>query len=251
MDTDSNYIIKNQRIIMDNLSSLFKAKCILTANFGEHNQSFLTAILEIDSKNNKILIDCAPNEALNNQILSSSKTIFRTQLDGIKVSFSGKGLKKGQKGVAKYFEMPIPDAMFWMQRRQFYRVKIPLSHSGSYCEITIHHNAGENPMQPTTETIPFKIIDLSITGFALLNPNPDCAHLFHDDKTFTDCKLHLNDGQTDSIAFVIKSVCNIRVNTLLNEQRIGCRFTELTPVFESSIQRYMQFIERQQKNISN
>jgi c-di-GMP-binding flagellar brake protein YcgR len=69
-------------------------------------------------------------------------------------------------------------------------------------------------------------------------------------KEFNGCKFHLNDGNQDTISFIIKEVTESKLTaTNKQEQRIGCLFTNLTPQFESSIQRYMQFIERQKRKM--
>ena len=247
MEKDSDYLVRNPKLITEYLTSIYKNKCILTAHFGEHNASFLTAILELDAKNMTMKIDAAPSEILNKQLLNAVKVLFRTQIDGIKVSFRGKGIKRSLSDGHPAFEMPLPSSIFWMQRRQFFRVKVPMFHSGSYCEITTCRDDEDLP--DGNKKALFRIVDLSVSGFAFMNSDPNYAALFTSDMSFTSCKLHLNDGPDSSVSFVIKSVAEMKVGPTATEQRVGCLFTDISPVFESNIQRYMQTIERQQKNI--
>jgi flagellar brake protein len=250
MQKESDYLVSNQKLIVEHLTDLFKHKCIITAYFGENNTSFLTAILELDAKNNRLIIDCAPTELLNRQLLNSAKVLFRSQIEGIKVSFSGKNIKKIKSGDSPAFEMPIPSAIFWMQRRQFYRVKIPLAHIGTHCKITFNLDQNESTAElPLFKTGTFRLADLSINGFALLNPEPEFSEFFETGKAFGDCLLCLHEGPQSNISFTIQSVIVIRVSTTATQQRIGCKLTGLSTTFESGIQRYMQDIERQIKNI--
>jgi flagellar brake protein len=247
MENENDYLVRNQKVIAEHLTDIYKSKCILSAYFGENNTSFLTAILELDLKNNILKIDSAPSDLLNRLLLNSPKVLFRTQIDGIKVSFSGKNIKKSKHGDHPVFEMPIPSAIFWMQRRQFYRVKVPLAHSGTLCEVTFTDD--EDTDTPIITKCKFRLADISIKGMALLNPNPELNDRFEFDKTFTNCKLFLHEGVFNEVGFVIKYISESKVTAHSNQQRIGCRFTEISNSFETYIQRYMQDIEIQLKNI--
>jgi flagellar brake protein len=248
MQKESDYLVRSAKLVFGHLSDLIKKKCIISAHFGEHNQSFLTTIIDLDQKANLITLDVAPTELLNKQLLGSAKVLFRTEYEGIKVSFRGKDIKKSQSDGHPVFAMPIPDAIFWMQRRQYYRVKVPLSHKNSTCEINlaIENEAGETESQ----TKAFNLSDISLSGFSLLNPDTKIADFLLPDTVIDECALFLNDGSRATVGLVVKSVTNVRANATTYQHRVGCKFTHIPQVFENSIQRYMQEIELQQKNLS-
>jgi len=243
MATESDYLVKNPKMVFNHFKELIAKKCLISAHFGDRNRSFLTTIIDLDPKKKIIDLDCAPSEKLDEQLLSSPKVLFRTEIDGIKVSFSGKNIKKIKSGGDWVLSMPIPDAIFWMQRRQFYRVKIPLSHTQSHCRLTLVN-------EDKTETETFRLYDLSITGFSFLNSDPKWSEQFQPDSQFIDGILHLNNGNQASVSFVIKNNVEIRASTLGAQDKIGCLLLPLPPSFETSIQRYMQEIELQNKIIS-
>ncbi|MCQ8116349.1 flagellar brake protein [Methylomonas rosea] len=248
MEKESDYLVRSAKLIFSHLSDLIKKKCIISAHFGEHNQSFLTTIIDLDQKANLITLDVAPTELLNKQLLGSAKVLFRTEYEGIKVSFRGKAIKKSQSDGHPVFAMPIPDAIFWMQRRQYYRVKVPLSHKNSTCELnlTLENEAGEMD----TQTKVFGMADISLSGFSFLNADTKIADFLVPDTVIDECALYLHDGSRAHVGFVIKSVTNVRANATTYQHRIGCKFTHMPQVFENNIQRYMQEIELQQKNLS-
>ena len=244
MATESDYIVKNAKMVFSHFNELVNKKCLISAHFGDRNTSFLTTIIELDEKNKLLHLDCGPSETVNNQLLASGKVLFRTETNGIKVSFSGKNITKGKVAGEEVLSMPIPDSIFWMQRRQYYRVKIPFSHSSSYCNITF-----KSAEEETVETVKFQLFDLSITGFAFLNPDPKWAEHLHPDTVIVDCDLVLNNGNHATIAFSIKNNVKVRNGTITMQDKIGCLFESLPANFETSIQRYMQEIELQQKNV--
>lgn len=248
MEKESDYLVRNPRLIAEHLTDIVKKKCIISAQFDENKASFLTAIVELDLKNNILKLDCGPTELLTNQLLNSATVLFRTELNGIKISFGGKGIKKSKSNDHTVLEMPLPSTLFWMQRRQFYRVKIPLSHVGSFCEITFRTEHTDGSVE--TQSARLRLSDISICGFSLLNPDTALNSHFETNKTVTHCTLYLHEAAHSNTGFIIKYVTNTKANSTTTQQRIGCVFTGLTPAFESSILRYMQNIERQTKNIA-
>lgn len=248
MDKESDYLVRSAKLVFGHLSDLVKKKCIISAHFGDHNQSFLTTIVDLDQKANVITLDVAPTELLNKQLLGSAKVLFRTEYEGIKVSFRGKAIKKSQSDGHPVLAMPIPDAIFWMQRRQFYRVKIPLSHKSSTCEIVFTNENDDGSTESQTKV--FALADVSLSGFSFLNPDTKLVDTLVPDTVIEQCALFLNDGSRANVSFAIKNVTNVRASPTTYQHRIGCRFTQLPQVFENNIQRYMQEIELQQKNLN-
>lgn len=248
MGTESNYLVKNPKLITARLNTLIKNRCIITAYFGEPQSSFMTSIISVDQKNNVIELDCAQNEAQNTELLQSSKVLFRAEIDGIKVSFAGKSIKQSKRDGEKIFAMPIPESIFWMQRRQFFRVKIPESHTHCYCEILLKLEASE---ESGLEFIPhisrFKLADLSITGFSFLNTTPAFADFMRPSQQYQNCTLHFHDDDDSEarISFEIINVNKIRSGRAIVAQRVGCSFSEIPPGFDAIIQRYIQDIEIQ------
>lgn len=240
MAKESDYVVKNPKLVFNHFNELLTRKCLVSAHFGDKNNAFLTTILDLDPKNKAIHLDCGPTDELDQQLLISSKVLFRTEVDGVKVSFSGKNIKKVKNSGDWVLSMPIPEAIFWMQRRNFYRVKIPLSHRNSYCQMTLSNGDQQ-------ETLNFPLYDISITGISFLNSDPKWTDHLQPDSEFTGCILHLHNGNKTTFGFTIKSNIQIRINTVAVQDKIGCLLHPLPPSFETSIQRYMQEIELQQK----
>ncbi|MGY6276670.1 flagellar brake protein [Methylomonas sp. MgM2] len=242
MATESDYLVRSTKMVFNHFNELVTKKCLITAHFGDRNESFLTTIIGLDKQNNTLNLDCAPSDTLDQRLISSPKVLFRTEVNGIKVSFSGKEIKKIASGSDWVLSMPIPDSIFWMQRRKFYRVKIPLSHTNSYCRLTFN-------VDEETQSETFRLYDLSISGFSFLNPNPKWQDQLQPDCEFVDCTLHLNNGNHAPVSFVIKNNVEVRTNPLGVQDKIGCLINHLSPSFETSVQRYMQEIQLLQKKI--
>jgi c-di-GMP-binding flagellar brake protein YcgR len=234
MSDISYYSIQNSKQIVGNLSLLVKSKCLVSARFGANNESYITTLLGIDEKSNLMVLDYGSKEDLNQRILNAGKIAFDADYNGIKVSFTGAGLKKITHKGETAFSMPIPKSLYWMQRREYFRVKSPLS-KPSYCQLNI---AGRKPVN-------LKLYDISLTGFAMLNVSKEVSDLLVPGSSLEHCKLILADVGECVISFEICAKYIINPDKLQKIQKIGCRFTKITRPVEEIVQRYMQQIQRE------
>lgn len=230
----SSFSIQNSRQIISHLSLLVKNKCLLSARFGANNESYITTLLGINEKNNTVILDYGSKEDLNQRILNANKVAFDTDYQGIKVSFTGAELKKITHQGESAFSMAIPKSLYWMQRREYYRVKSPLS-KPNYCQLILDDRKPVN----------LKLYDISLTGFAMLNVSKEISDLLVPGKTFEQCKLILSEAGEGMISFEICAKYIINPDKVQKIQKIGCKFIKLSRSVEETIQRYMQQIQRE------
>lgn len=230
----SSFSIQNSRQIISHLSLLVKNKCLLSARFGANNESYITTLLGINEKDNTVILDYGSKEDLNQRILNANKVAFDTDYQGIKVSFTGAELKKITHQGESAFSMAIPKSLYWMQRREYYRVKSPLS-KPNYCQLILDDRKPVN----------LKLYDISLTGFAMLNVSKEVSDLLVPGKTFEQCKLILSEAGEGMISFEICAKYIINPDKVQKIQKIGCKFIKLSRSVEETIQRYMQQIQRE------
>jgi len=236
MEYESAFLIRSPDKIISKLSILLKNKCLLTAYFGDNDDSFITTILDIYIKNNLLIFYHSPKEDLIEQLLNSQKITFKTEYLGIKVAFDAIKLEKIQHQGVSVFAIPIPESILWVEARDFHRVKSPVSKS-SYCQLTLKEQ----------EPVSFKLYDISLVGFSMLTDSKEVSDLMILETSFEQCKLILADTGEDTIAFEIRSKYIINPETLSRMEKIGCKFTRITPAFENTIQRYILQIERESR----
>lgn len=234
MSDISSFSIQNPKQIIIHLSLLLKNKCLLSARFGANNESYITTLLDINEGNNWVVLDYGPKEDLNQRILNAGKVTFDTEYQGIKVSFTGTALKRTTYKGELAFSMPIPKSIYWMQRREYYRVKSPLS-KPSYCQLIIEDKKPVN----------LKLYDISLTGFAMLNVSKEVSDLLIPGTTFEQCRLILSDAGEGVISFEVCAKYIINPDKLQKIQKIGCKFIKITRPVEETIQRYIHQIQRE------
>jgi len=197
-------------------------------------QSYITTLLSVNEGNNTVVLDYGPKEDLNQRILNAGKVSFDTDYNGIKVSFAGTELKKITHKGDSAFSMSIPKSLYWMQRREYYRVKSPLS-KPSYCQLIVE---GREPVN-------LKLYDISLTGFAMLNVSKEVSDLLIPGTSFSQCKLILSEAGESPISFEVCAKYIINPDKPQKIQKIGCKFNKITRSVEEVIQRYMHQIQRE------
>ncbi len=212
---------------------------MVKASFGANDKSYLTAVLAINEKNNTLFLDYGSKEDLNRLILNANKIIFETEYNGIKVSFTGAALKKVTYENESAFSMPIPKSLFWMERREFFRVKPPISKS-NYCQLFLENN----------RAVSLRLYDISLTGFSMFNTSKEISDQLVAGDTFKQCKLILSDTLDETISFETRyKYITKAANKTQKAQKIGCKFIELPRQVENAIQAYMQKIQREELQV--
>ncbi|MGZ4997234.1 MAG: flagellar brake protein [Methylobacter sp.] len=236
MSKASSFSVFNPRQIVQNLLILIKNKCLLSVRFDEGSAFFLTAILEIDEVNKSIVFDYGSKEVLNQQLLKADRITFEADFAGIKVSFKGSMPEQILYNGEPAFSMPIPESIFWMQRREYFRIKSPRS-KGSYCQLILEDQIPVNLL----------LYDISLTGFSVLNTSTEISDLLVPGAKFEQARVVLSDTGEDTVSFKVcsKLILNPDKIAALKVQKIGCVFTQITPAFESIVQRYINQLQRE------
>lgn len=237
MTSDPSYSISDPKEITRNLTLVWKKKCLLTANFGEH-ESFITTIINIDAKKNILVLDYGPKEYLNKKLLSSSNVTFQAEFSGIEAIIPGNKITKSREDEQAVFQLPIPESIIWKQRRQFYRVNSPLFNPAS-CLFTVDK---ENEIN-----IQLDLHDVSLSGMALVYDDLELSEILASKEKFENCKLTLPEIGEGIVSFTIRNEAPLNREKPNKTQKIGCEFSNIKPAFESALQRYIQTVERENK----
>jgi c-di-GMP-binding flagellar brake protein YcgR len=234
MENQSNYLISSPGKIVSKLNILLKNENLLTAFFsGGSANSFVTTILEVNQKDNVFICDGC-DEELVAQLLKSPKVSFKTEHLGALVTFDSGNLRKTEYQGNLAFLVPIPSALRWLEQREFYRMRVP-TQTTSRCQMELNGQG----------TVAFKLFDISLRGFSMVNTSDEMSGLLNAGDQFDKCRLILEDKEEVSVAFEIRGKFVVNANNLNKMEKIGCKFTKITPAFENIIHGYMLKIERE------
>lgn len=240
MNKITPFLVKDAKKIHLYLGMILAGRCIISAVFGRvGRESFLTAILGIDEGKQRVLIDCSSKETLNNSIFNSQVIRFSTELNGISISFEGTDIMREGSLETPSFSIEIPRSIYWLQRRDYYRVKALLSQKIS-CKIIIPRLKLSQKL-----LIELPVYDLSANGFSLLNNSDQFSKFLQPFESFEQCELLLNEKIILSVSIEIKSNALISALGSHREEKVGCLITKPSIRVENILAKYIQRIERE------
>lgn len=229
-----HYMLYGRGEIMQKLRQLGKKHSLITLHFDE--STMLSTVVDVLSDKNLLVLDYGGSEEMNEKLLKHNRAIVKTDYDGIQAQFTIKDIRKARLQGKASFACPLPEDVLWVQRREYYRVRIPLSEVVT-CEL-IH---GDNNR---TE---YPVLDISTGGIALFDKDDELelepGNIFH------NCKLTLGDHSTAYINLEIRNHILKNPNNPEEGTRCGCAFINLTGDFEVNLQKFINIVDLQQKRV--
>ncbi|HET9113260.1 MAG TPA: flagellar brake protein [Burkholderiales bacterium] len=191
----------------------------------------VTSILEVNDNENRIYLDCAQNNLLNQRIIESDNIEFESSLDKVRILFSAIQVTECMQDGQPALCIDIPGILIRLQRREYFRVNIPAGFSNR-CMIP---HAGE--------TYNAMMVDISGGGVALLDEQKilktETGHVYE------DCQIKLADIGLLQVNLQIRNWQDISLSPGKNNRRIGCQFIGLSPAMLTLVQRYIMQLERE------
>jgi len=234
--TDDKYLVRNPRQIRQLLQALIDQRSLINAHIDGRDQSFPTAVLELDEDEDELLLDGSPQEASNRAAEQADHLLCFAQLERVLVRFRLHELQRVDNDGHVAFRAPLPEELVHLQRRELYRLETPVTDSP---QLLLP------PGEARAEALSMRVVDISGGGLAVVVPN-DCA-VFGLQKRYDGCRLELPDSSPINVSLV---ACNMRAQKLPNGvemKRVGLRFDALPRGADSAIQRYIFRIDRQRK----
>ena len=225
----SPYLVDNADEIEFTLNKLAQKPHLICLYAEQQRHSFvLSALLEINS--NQLIFDQGADPALNQRLLSSKTICAVTHFNSVHYQFEIKDIYSTLFNGKPAFQSTIPKQILRLQRRDSYRLSIPLSTPLS-CRIPL-----------ASEEIEISISDISLGGLGLLGFSPDIS--LHIGSILRNCRIEL--PQIGVISADIE-ICTSNEQLLKNgirTLRTGCRFLNLSGTGQTLLQRYINQVER-------
>lgn len=202
---------------------------------GHPDHSIMTAVLDFDEDRKRVIVDCAPDPELNERLLKAAAVEFDTQLDQISIHFKADQLEACMHDGLPALCFPFPESLRRIQRREFYRVEIPVGEPIS-CMIPLVE-PGQPPRRVTA-----KLKDLSAGGLGLLDTDNQLPH--EAGTTLKDARLTLPEVGVAVVDLYILRVHTVQLPTRKEIVELGCKFVNIPNSTTLQIQSYIGRLER-------
>ncbi len=236
-DEEEKYLLRHPRDVRQVLQALFDRRALISAHLVPRGHVFPTALIALAGDDGGLLFDGSISAAINRAVEEADQVICVSQLDRVHVQFPLIGCERLLLDGQVAFRAALPDRVLRLQRREFYRLRVPVAHPVR-CRVPFGTGAEEEPQWEE-----MRVLDISGGGVAVEVP-PERPE-FRPYREYADCRLLLPDGEPLQVRLMVRNLFRQSRPNGRDLWRAGCQFTELPRGGDTRIQRYIFRMERQ------
>jgi len=197
----------------------------------------VTKILDVDVRERTFTFDWGALAEQNRGLLSAPAGHFHASPDGVRVHFATKTPRETQFEGRPSFESDFPEVLFYMQRREYFRVDGPLL-DPYVCRGRL----------PDGEGFRFEVQDLSLGGVAMRTCDARVASLVVGTHLL-DTELSLGSLGTLSLDLALMSNRAVELPNGTQRYTLGFRFLSLPGSAENTLQRLITQLEMKRRSL--
>lgn len=228
--------LRNRKEIFFQLRNLIKRGERVSVIFQEGKQSFLTVLIDVSEENSLLYFDIGGSHETNQLFLKSERSTFSSIVDGIQIQFAAGKCRETNLRGEPVFAVAVPQAMLRLQRREYYRLQLPTT-KPVICRVR----------RGTPEETALPLHDISVGGIGVLSPQP---LNFDRMETLEKSSIDLQDNGVIHVTLEVRYLTPLESRSGKPLWHLGCRFVDLSPAVETTVQRFMARIEAERRTLS-
>lgn len=219
----------------------------LLRNIGERNQlvrmvinngedTVVTSVLDVNERNDTVMLDCAPTATMNHRVLESETLSFETVLDNIRILFDASEIDSVVYEELPAFVIPLPETLIRLQRREYYRVQTPLT-TPVLCTVPVKIEGNEIAQVTVT------LYNISGGGISIIDDKKLIDPTFG--TIYENCRIDLPGGAI-TVSLQIRNLLELTLTNGKSIHRLGCQFINPSNAALGAVQKYITRLEREQ-----
>lgn len=232
---DERYQVYSPLEIESILRRLVNQRALVTVHASGH--FFVTAALAVLPEQGIVVFDYGMDEAITSRILEAPRIVFVTTQDHIRVQFVTMAATTVLFEQARAFSIPFPQVLTRLQRREYYRLRVPADRAFP-CQVTVES------ADPLAEPRRYSLTayDLSCGGIALTGYPPSLGPARG--TIYRGARLLLPD-----LPAVTADLEVVHVQSAGGPEpaRFGCRFIAASDGAQTLVQRFIHRVEREMR----
>jgi c-di-GMP-binding flagellar brake protein YcgR len=243
-DNKEQFAKRHRLGILSTLRDLIKREAVL----GVHHPrgQLISKVLELHDDDNRFIFDLGSQEQENQLALLAETLTFSAEPSSAKVEFNTGRIEQIMYQGLPAFSAQIPDVIYVIQRREFFRVNVPFE-----ADYNCHG------VWPDSAEFSYKLKDVSLGGLGVQTESNNMLSDSIKQGTIIE-NANIELGEYGSFTIDLQFVGAIKFHSVNNKgetitfQRLGFRFPYLSASHERTLQRAIIDIERQQnqRNLS-
>ena len=230
---DNKHRISSAREIEFILHHIARKRTRVALYYGDANDFILTTLLDMD--NEGLWLEQSPNAMDNRRILESNKLIFVSSHLQVKVQFAAQQVRDMEHQGYPAFYLLLPDSIYRLQRREYYRLTTPVSETLLRCIM-----ATKKPVFKRLHE--FIIMDISCGGVGLTCMETGTELI--PGAAYPDCHIELPGVGAIIGTIEVKNLVLLTSPSGQVQRRAGCEFKNLDTQSIILLQRYVTNMQR-------
>jgi len=231
--------ITSARQIQSLLREISENGLLAALYFDGANDFIMTSLLNVDDKG--LWVEQGVDMPKNRRIAESKAITLVSLLNQVKIQFSVDGIRAEKYQGYPAFYLPLPASLYRVQRREYYRLMLPLSER-LRCVIPINQPQAGGRIEVPVMDISGGGVRLSDGEVRLFSKDNDIEFVLG--QTYTGCQINLPEVGKINVTITIKSLVSISPKPGQTIKRVGCEFKDIDNASSILLQRYVTKMQR-------
>lgn len=230
-EQSERFLVHERVEVLAVLHALIERRAPLAVHFGERGEFLLSTLLAANPEFEELVFDCSGDEEANERLARASRIHFVSQLDRVRIQFSAASAERIVCADLPALRARIPQALLRLQRREDYRVALPLARP---LLVQLPHPRERD------RRIELRVLDLSRGGIAVADGSLRVP--LETGLVLQGCSLPLPEAGRVGFDAEVSNVVPAAAGQAVI--RCGLRFLDLRGATLAQIQRFVLRLER-------
>ena len=229
-----HYMLYSRGEIAAILARMGRERTLVTVYTGGQGEFSVSMILSVDPEFDEALLDMPVNPEAQARLLAARELVFVIFFENVKIQFRAALAKATTFEGRAAFRVRLPSEMLRLQRREYFRVRAPVTGQATCLVPASSGNAKYESLQ---------LVNISVGGLAVMS-YPQNFEL-PIGVPIRDCFLDLPGVGPVNVSFRVVNVYDGEGEA--GGRRCGCEFVDLSTQARTMVQRYVNRVEAEQR----
>lgn len=225
-------LVTSRRQIQSFLRNISESGSRVALYYDGSKGFIMTSLLTIGEKG--MWVEQSVDAPKNRQIAESKRITLVSSHNQVKIQFAVEGARVVTHQGYPAFYLPLPANLYRIQRREYFRLAIPLSER-LRCNVPMNHTLAGGSVE-------LPVMDISVGGIRLTCAEENIEFVIG--QTYPGCQIELTDVGRIEVALRVKNLVSLSPKPGQTITRIGCEFVNLDNASAVLMQRYVTNMQR-------
>jgi len=230
-----HYMLYSRGEIVAILRRIAQERTLVTVYTGGDGEFAVSMLLRVDVDAGEVDFDMPANPHAQQRVLAADELVFVVFFENVKVQFRAALAEATRFERHAAFRVRLPEQMLRLQRREFFRVRTPISARPT---CLVPRREGDTKYES------LELMNISVGGLAVMNYPSDFDLSMG--LVVRNCYLDLPGVGPVQVAFRVVNLYDDE-SAESPARRFGCQFVDLTPQARMMVQRYVNKVEAEQR----